>query len=172
MKRPSGPVSRPRPAAATPATPTAATAQAERPTVQLTLDDAIKLALDRNLDMSVQRLNPQTFDFALASLRAAYRPTLNSTISQQSATTPSNSTLSGGQVGAGIVAGTTTYNGGLSQSLPWGGASVVAGVQQQPAVHDEHHRALRPVSTTPTGRPPTRSRCSATSGSTTRGSSW
>jgi len=33
--------------------------------VSLTLDEAIKLALDRNLDISVQRLNPQTFDFSI-----------------------------------------------------------------------------------------------------------
>ena len=41
-----------------------------RPTLALTLDEAIKLALDRNLDIAVQRLNPQTFDFSLAGLRA------------------------------------------------------------------------------------------------------
>src|SRR2546423_11631828 len=39
-------------------------AGAELPTVSLTLEEAIKLALDRNLDISVQRLNPQTFDFS------------------------------------------------------------------------------------------------------------
>jgi len=97
-----------------------------RPTVRLSLDDAIKLALDRNLDISVQRLNPQTFDFALASLRAIYAPTLTSTVSQQSATTPSTQTTSGGVVGTGIAANTTTYNGGLSQSLRWGGGTFTA----------------------------------------------
>ena len=49
---------------------------------RLSLDDAIKLALDRNLDIAVQRLNPQTFDFSLASLQAVYKPTLTSTVSQ------------------------------------------------------------------------------------------
>ena len=38
-----------------------------RPIVALTVDDAIKLALDRNLDIAVQRLNPQTFDYSIAS---------------------------------------------------------------------------------------------------------
>ena len=51
----------------------------------MTLDDAIKLALDRNLDISVQRLNPQTFDYSLASLQAIYRPTLTSTVGTNSA---------------------------------------------------------------------------------------
>ena len=44
--------------------------------MQLTLDDAIKLALDRNLDIAVQRLNPETFDYSIAGLQAIYKPTL------------------------------------------------------------------------------------------------
>jgi outer membrane protein TolC len=108
------------------ALPTAQSAagQGDRPTVRLSLDDTIKLALDRNLDISVQRLNPQTFDFSLASLRAIYKPTLTSTFSQQSLTNPSSSTVQGAQAGVGINVETTTYNGGLSQSLPWGGGSL------------------------------------------------
>src|SRR6185503_10675874 len=46
--------------------------------VELTLDDAVKRALERNLDIAVERLNPQTYDFALAGLAANYRPTLTS----------------------------------------------------------------------------------------------
>ena len=104
----------------------AGAAQGDRPVVGLTLDDAIKLALERNLDISVQRLNPQAFDFSLASLRSVYRPTLVSNISQQSQTNPSTSTISGATVGTGIVQGVTIYNGGLSQNLPWGGGSFTA----------------------------------------------
>src|SRR5947208_8595058 len=102
-----------------PALPSARTVagQGDRPTVRLSLDDAIKLALDRNLDISVQRLNPQTFDFSLASLRAIYKPTLTSTVSQQSLTNPSSSTVQGAQAGTGINTQTATYNGGIAQSL-------------------------------------------------------
>ena len=80
-----------------------AAGQGDRANVRLTLDDAIKLALDRNLDISVQRLNPQTFDFALASLQALYKPALTSTVSQFSNTQPAGQTTSGGAVGTGIV---------------------------------------------------------------------
>jgi outer membrane protein len=110
-------------ASAAPSTQTVA-GQGDRPNVRLTLDDAIKLALDRNLDISVQRLNPQTFDFSLASLQALYKPTLTSTLSQFSQVQPANQTTSGGTVGSGIDRGTTTYNGGLAQSLRWGGGNV------------------------------------------------
>src|SRR5262245_38772791 len=51
---------------------------AATPTLSLSLDDAIRLALDRNLDIAVQRLNPQTFDYSIGALQAVYRPTLTS----------------------------------------------------------------------------------------------
>lgn len=100
----------------------------ERPTLALTLDEAIKLALDRNLDIAVQRLNPQTFDFALAGLQAAYRPTLTSAFGQQSNTNPSQQTLSGAPVGTGIENLTTSWNGGLSQNVAWGGGSLAVNI--------------------------------------------
>jgi len=95
-----------------------------RPVVPLTLEDAVKFALDRNLDIAVQRLNPEISDIAVASVRAVYHPSLTSTVGTQSTTTPANSTLSGSNtVGAPVVAGVTTYNGGVAQSVPWGGGS-------------------------------------------------
>src|SRR5262249_21614441 len=78
-----------------PAAPQAATG-GDRPTVSLTLDDAIKLALDRNLDIAVQRLNPETFDYSIANIQAFYKPALVSTLSTNSNTNPNTSTISGG----------------------------------------------------------------------------
>src|ERR1700712_3558636 len=84
------------PAAGQPGQPgqagTAARPGSGQPTVAMTLDDAIKLALDRNLDIAVQRLNPQTYDFSIANLRAIYRPTVSSSINRVSQTDPSRST--------------------------------------------------------------------------------
>jgi outer membrane protein TolC len=104
--------------------PATATGQNGRPVVQLTLDEAVKLALDRNLDISVQRLNPQTFDFSLASLRATYRPSLTSQVSAASTTNPSTSTISGNAAGSGITQSVQNYNGGVAQNIPWGGGSL------------------------------------------------
>src|SRR5215475_7357406 len=36
------------------------------PKVSLTIEDAVKLALDRNLDIAVQRLNPEISDLSIA----------------------------------------------------------------------------------------------------------
>ncbi len=96
-----------------------------RPKVALTLEEAVKFALDRNLDISVQRLNPEINDIAIASIRSVYHPSLISTLSTQSTTTPSTSTISGTQnAGEPINGGLNLYNGGISQSIPWGGGGL------------------------------------------------
>jgi len=59
-----------------------------RPAVAITLDDAVKFALERNLDIAVQRLNPEINDIAYASIKSVYHPSLTSTLSTQSTTTP------------------------------------------------------------------------------------
>src|SRR5579862_6549851 len=75
--------------------------------INLTLDEATARALERNLTLSVQRLNPQTFDLQIARLRAAYQPTASSQINQQSRVTPPTSTLNGGSI---VNLTTNTYN--------------------------------------------------------------
>jgi len=88
--------------------------------VDLTLDEATARALERNLDIAVERLNPQTFDLNIARIRAAYRPTATSTISQFSRVQPPTSTLNGGTI---VDNTTSTYNSGISQQVPWGGGA-------------------------------------------------
>jgi len=90
--------------------------------VDLTLDEATARALERNLDIAVERLNPQTFDLNIARIRAGYRPTATSTISQFSRVQPPTSTLNGGL--GGVTQTTSTYNSGLAQALPWFGGNV------------------------------------------------
>jgi outer membrane protein len=93
-----------------------------QPVVAVTLDEAVKLALDRNLDIAVQRLNPEQFDLSLAGLKAVYRPSLTSQLATQKAVNPTTSTLIGGSgAGSGVNQGVTTYNGGIAQNVPWGG---------------------------------------------------
>ncbi len=99
-----------------PATPASPAPQV----VELTLDDAVERALDRNLELAVERMNPTTFDLSLARLKATYRPTLTSTIGQQSRINPPTSTLNGGSV---VDNDTTTYNMGIAQSVPWAGGN-------------------------------------------------
>ena len=107
-------------------TPPAQGLAGSTPTVRLTLDDAVKAALDHNLNIAVQRLNPEINDISVASLWSVYRPTLTSQFATQSQNNPANSTLAGSNVaGAAVTTGLTTFNGGISQGVPWGGGSFI-----------------------------------------------
>jgi outer membrane protein len=88
--------------------------------VELTLDDAVMRALERNTDIAIERLNPEVQDLNLARLASVYRPTVSSQIGQQSRTQTPTSTLNGGSI---VTNDTTTYNSGVSQAVPWGGGS-------------------------------------------------
>ena len=112
----------------TPATPQPGTTGDTRQVVALTLDDAVKFALDRNLDIAVQRLNPEINDIAYASIKSIYHPALTSLLSTQSTTNAATSTISGGAAGAPVIVGVNNYNAGLAQSSPWGGGNATIAI--------------------------------------------
>jgi outer membrane protein len=101
----------------------AATAGQNRPVVEISLDDAVKFALDRNLDIAVQRLNPQINDIAYASVQSIYHPALTSNVSQASTAGLPQSQLQLSSGGAGTNTTALQYNGGIAQSVPWGGGA-------------------------------------------------
>ena len=88
---------------------------------ELTLEEATTRALERNLELAVERLNPQTFDLTIARLRAAYHPTATSLFTQRAVTQPPTNQLNGGNI---VQNDTTDYNAGVVQALPWGGGDV------------------------------------------------
>ena len=94
----------------------------------LTVDDAIERALDRNLDIAVERLNPQLQDLSIAEANAAFSPNLNSNFDIGRSVTPSRSQLDGrlsqlpvdtetGGAGLGIEQATRWYGG--RYTLDW-----------------------------------------------------
>jgi outer membrane protein TolC len=99
-------------------------ASAQDQTTALSLDDAVRLALERNLDIRVERLTPQLFDYSLAGLQSIYEPVFTSQIATQSTVTPSTSTIAGAAAASGITQGLSTFNAGLTQNLRWGGGGL------------------------------------------------
>lgn len=93
------------------------------PSVDLTIDEAVARALERNLDIAVERLTPQTFDFQLAGIRSAYAPTVTGLVGQNNVVQLPTSQLVGGQR---VSQDAGTYNFGLAQRTPWGGGSFQA----------------------------------------------
>jgi outer membrane protein TolC len=87
--------------------------------VPMTLEDAVRRAIDNNLEMAVERLNPQTFDFTLASLRANYNPTATSSIGRRDNVRPPSNLLNPGSPNVA----TMTYNSGVTQNMRWGGGN-------------------------------------------------
>jgi outer membrane protein TolC len=88
--------------------------------IDLTLQEATTRALERNLELAVERLNPQTFDLSIARIQAAYRPTATSQFGQRAVVQPPTNQLNGGNI---VQNDTSTYNVGLAQALPWGGGN-------------------------------------------------
>ena len=86
----------------------------------MTLEDAVRRAIDNNLEMAVERLNPQTFDFTLASLRANYKPVATSTFGRRDNVRPPTNLLNPGSPNVS----TMTYNSGIAQNLRWGGGNM------------------------------------------------
>jgi outer membrane protein len=97
------------------------------PVVALSADEAVARALERNLDIQVQRLEPQLLDLQVAGLWATYRPTLTSSLFTQGQTSLPADQLAGG-VGASanqITSDMNQWNGGLQQSFRQTGGTLV-----------------------------------------------
>jgi outer membrane protein TolC len=101
------------------------------PRVSLTLEDSVKRALENNLDIAVQRVNQQTYDVSIASIRSVYSPTMNSTLSSQTARSASASTISGAATGQAITNETLVFNGAFVQDVPWGGGNFSAALDNR-----------------------------------------
>jgi outer membrane protein TolC len=93
------------------------------PTVAISADDAVRRALERNLDIQVQRLEPQLLDLQVAALWSSYRPSLTSSFFTQGATNLPTSQLQA-LGGSQITNDTYQWNGGMAQNLRWGGGAL------------------------------------------------
>jgi len=91
--------------------------------IELTLEQAVLIALEHNLDLKVARMNPVLQDYNVKSLRAAFKPRVTGSYSYSNSATPSNNTTEGVETLINVSQG---FNGGLSQTLPWFGSSVSA----------------------------------------------
>jgi len=125
----------------------AATSGQNRPVVHLPLEDAVKFALDRNLDIAVQRMNPEINDIAYASVRSVYHPALTSTVSQASTNGLPQSQLQLSAGGQGTNTNALQYNGGIAQSVPWGGGSFQATLNNSRGKSNSNNALFNPAFT-------------------------
>ncbi len=91
------------------------------PRVELTLEQAMERALEKNLDIQNAKLTPQMQDYTLQAARANFRPTLNGNYSYRNASSQSTSQLDGG---ARVTSQVNSFGGSMSQRLKWQGGQV------------------------------------------------
>ena len=88
----------------------------------LTLDDAVQRALERNLDIAVQRINPLVQDMQVATANAAFLPFASSGFGVNQRTSPNRTLFDGGGLrGANIINEQGNYDLGVVQRMKWGG---------------------------------------------------
>jgi HAE1 family hydrophobic/amphiphilic exporter-1 len=110
------------PAAKAQVAPPPAEAQpaASGPTLRISRDEAVRMATENNPDLAVARLDPARSDAEVAAARAAFMPTLSSSLLRNSETQPAANLFTGDQP---VETGFWSGSAGLTQQLPWGGGS-------------------------------------------------
>lgn len=112
----------------TPASPVSAApmqvAEPEGPVRQLSIDEAVKLALENNLGLEVERLNPQIEQESIAQARAAYLPTVSFGVQKTGNTSQPQSFIEGNQpFSSDGISSRFTFT---QNSVPWSNAQVSA----------------------------------------------
>ena len=101
---------------------------------ELRLEEAVTLALEKNLDIQVAKLEPQSVDFQIAGFQNQFQPVLASTVGQRDLFQLPTRTINGG---TRVSNATTTYNASITQEVPFfGGNYSVAWTNQRVASSD------------------------------------
>jgi len=87
--------------------------------LRITVDDAVRMALDHNVDLAAARLTPQIGDTVVAAAAGAFVPTFASGIERHHLTQPGENFLSPTAMRTSIL----TSSAGIGQRLPWFGTS-------------------------------------------------
>jgi outer membrane protein TolC len=100
-----------------------AAAQTAGAPLKLTVDDAVKMALDNNVDLAADRLDPQISDMRVAAASGLFKPTVASSVNRNNQLSPPQSLLFPTATRNDVV----TTNLGVNQRLPWFGTSYSIG---------------------------------------------
>jgi outer membrane protein TolC len=95
-----------------------AAGQPSNPVRRLSIDEAVALALEQNLDLQVERLTPQIQDFTVSVARSGWTPEFQSQLATRDSSSPNDNFLSGSI--ATLSQKTTSSSIGIGQLLPWG----------------------------------------------------
>jgi outer membrane protein len=91
------------------------------PQVDLSLEDTVAKAMDKNIDIAVARITPRLTDFTIAGLAANYRVNLTSGLSSNSTTDLPRVTTQG--ISAPTTSSREAWSAGIAQNLWRGGGN-------------------------------------------------
>ena len=112
---------------------------------ELRLEEAVSLALEKNLDIQVAKLEPQSTDFLIAGFRNTYRPQLSTTVGLRDQYQLPTSSLNGGTK---VNNGTATYNFGVAQNINRFGGSYTVNWNNQRVETSNSFSTFNPSFTT------------------------
>jgi outer membrane protein len=90
---------------------------AEGPQLQLTLDDAVRRAVEHNPDLAIVKLGTEVDAAHVGEAQSAYLPVFSTTLGRTSNVTPPSNSLLGAR---GVDADDWFSSTGVRQRLPWG----------------------------------------------------
>ena len=94
-----------------------------RPVRRLSVEEAVTLALEQNLDLRVERINPLIQDTAVAEARSVYAPILSTTLIGNERDRPAGSIFDGGDV---VTNRYVQDSVDIVQPVPWKGGQYSA----------------------------------------------
>jgi outer membrane protein len=112
---------------------------------ELRLEEAVSLALEKNLDIQVAKLEPQSFDFAIAGFQNTFKPVLASTVGQRDLFQLPTRTINGG---TRVSQATTTYNASITQDVKFFGGSYQVSWSNQRVASSDSLATRNPLFTT------------------------
>ena len=105
-------------------TPSAKGLEPKGPVRQLSMDEAVKLALQENLGIQIERFNPELQDLNTAQILANYTPQFGAGVFTQSQDQPPSSFLSGGDTT--VASDNFGFTTNIAKLFPWGTEAMVA----------------------------------------------
>ena len=87
---------------------------------RVSIDDAVQMALEQNLGIRIQRIEPQVSDLGVVQARSFWAPSFTSSFAKNSQTQQPTSALSGST--QNILNNQFSTGVGLNELLPWGGS--------------------------------------------------
>ena len=93
------------------------------PSRRLTIEEAVVMALEQNVNLQVDRIDPPVQDLQISVARSTWTPAFFTNVQTRSQTNPTTDIFGGA---SSVTNDNLTSQAGVQQVLPWGGASYTA----------------------------------------------